>query len=100
MKAHIRFLKQGLVEAEAPPGFDQMSPEQKLDWAQAVLADQSDQQLITALADFEQPKVNGYFDEAPPACAIQTKDGEEIAMRQEWQAFWGPREIVDPPILL
>ena len=100
MKLHVRFLKQGLVEAETPPSFEQMSPEQKLDWAQTMLEKQSDEQLIKAMADFKQPEVNGYFDDAPPACAIQTEDGEEIAMRQEWQAFWGPREIVEPPILL
>lgn len=99
MKMHIRFLKQGLVEAEAPPGFAQMNPEQKLDWAQDKLAEQSDDQLHMAMADYLDPKVNGYFDEAPDVCSIQDTDGEELVLCASWLHFWVPRQIIEPPII-
>jgi len=99
MKLNIRFLKQGLVEAEAPPNFDNMSPEEKLDWAQTVLAEQSDDQLHTAMADYLDPKVNGYFDEAPDVCSIQDTDGEELVLCASWYHFWAPQQIVKPPIM-
>ncbi len=99
MKVQIRFLKQGLVEAEAPPDFDKMSPEQKLEWAQTVLAEQSDNQLHIAMADYKDPKVNGYFDEPPPVCSIQDMEHTELVLCASWYHFWAPQQIIDPPTM-
>lgn len=76
MNVNIRFLKAGLVTAEAPSRWDKMSAEERLSWATDMLNKRSDQEIIDAMADFENPGINGYFDaDALQASAIDYAEG-------------------------
>lgn len=91
----IRFLKPGLVPVEKiPEGFDSMSPNEKAVWADNYLSELDDQTIIEAMADFANPKQNGYFDEVTTE-AIQDPnkfdtDEESIYSTTLWGAFSDP----------
>lgn len=89
MQVYIRFLRQGLVEAQTPKDFDTMTAEQKLDWASSYLDPLSDNKIVTAMADFDDTSV-GFFDEAPYASAIEDAEnniGSPIVETVEWRLF-------------
>jgi len=92
----IRFLREGFVPVYTKPeGFDQMDIEAKKAWAHSVLEKQSDQELFTAMADFADTAVNGYFDDTFEVQAIQdpskfdTAD-ESIFSTTAWDTFVDP----------
>lgn len=76
MNVNIRFLKAGLVKTETPYQWDKMSAEERLAWASEVINGKSDQEIIDAMADFENPGINGYFDaDSLLASAIDYAEG-------------------------
>jgi hypothetical protein len=91
MKVEIRFLRQGLIQVEAPENFDQMAPEKKLEWASTVLEGCTDHELVNAMSDFEKPRTkvdSGFFDEAPEASAVEKEAGEGVIVQtEEWKLF-------------
>ena len=91
MKTYIRFLRQGLIKAQAPKAFEKWDARQKMEWANECLAQLPDADLLKAMADFENPEEAGYFDEAPSASAIEAAEGEEvgkpIVQTKEWKFF-------------
>ncbi len=92
MKVHIRFLRQGLVEAETPEGFDSMLDKEKLEWATEKLAKLPDNDIVEAMADFTEAfKTGNWFDEAPYASAIEAAEGDDIensvVQTREWKIF-------------
>lgn len=90
-KVNIRFLRQGLVKADTPDGFDKMTAKEKLDWASKHLSGLPDKRIIAAMADFEKPGKDGYFDGAPSASAIEKGEDEDqreiIVETGEWKLF-------------
>lgn len=99
MKVFLRFLKQGLVEAETPNDFETMTDKEKLEWASIQLANLSDKEIINAMADFGDPGKNGYFDETTQASAIEKGEGEDITdsiiQTEEWKIFsTGDHQII------
>ncbi len=93
-KVFIRFLKQGLVLAETPENFDEMSAKEKMDWANKILKSKSDGFLVDALADFEDPDKNGFFAIKPDVCAIEQGEGmnigDTIVSTSLWEMFNSP----------
>ena len=91
MKVEIRFLRQGLIKAEAPENLDQMAPEKKLEWASTVLEGCTDHELVNAMSDFEKPRTkvaSGFFDGAPEASAVEKEAGEGVIVQtEEWKLF-------------
>lgn len=87
MEVQIRFLRQGLIKAEAPEHFDKWSPEDRIAWAQESLDAKTDSDLLAAMADFENPERDGWFDGGILADAIENENGEVIVMTKEWQMF-------------
>lgn len=88
VKVDIRFLRQGLVRAVVPEGFTKMTKKEKLDWAKHVLNHtKTDEELIQAMSDFEDPERDGWFDEDIPVCAIESVGGEPIVQTEEWKLF-------------
>jgi hypothetical protein len=68
----VRFLRQGRVPVyEVPANFENMSLEEKKVWTQNILRDLSDAQLFEAMADYENPQKNGYFDDTFDVEAIE-----------------------------
>lgn len=92
MKVDIRFLRQGLIEAETPKGFEEMSKQKKIEWAQQILNDKSDKELIQAMSDFREG-INQFFDETPTVEAIEGGDEDDafygcpIVQTKAWQLF-------------
>lgn len=101
-KVFIRFLRHGLIEAEPPENFNKMTPEDKLEWANEVLSQKTDKELIESMADFINPEKNGYFDESPEACAIEVGEGNligtTIVSTSIWELYNAPewKNIVEP----
>lgn len=90
MKVHIRFLIPGLIEAQAPDNFAEMSPQEKLDWAHEALNRKTDRELLNAVAQHEEPETYGWFDEAPAVSAIEAAGGnigEIMVETDEWRLF-------------
>ena len=95
MKTYIRFLRQGCLEVKTPPGFRRMSKKQKLEWAQEVLANTSDTEILDAMSDYrKEDRVAsnpGHFFDAPPAaCAIEVetrKETKTLVQTKEWAVF-------------
>lgn len=87
MKVHIRFLTPGLIEAEAPDNFAEMSPNEKLNWAQEILNQKTDRELLYSVAQYEEPETYGWFDGSPLADAVENEDGDVIAQTKEWKTF-------------
>jgi len=87
---NIRFLRQGLVEAKKPDNFEAMTDLEKRGWADNRLSILDDSQIVLAMADFDEPSTNGYFDACPDAEAIEEKDGAAIVSTLAWDAFSDP----------
>lgn len=87
MKVHIRFLTSGLIEAEAPDNFAEMTPYEKVSWAQEILNQKTDRELLYALAQWEEPETYGWFDGTPVADAVENENGEVIVQTEEWKTF-------------
>jgi len=87
MKVHIRFLVPGLIEAEAPENFPEMSSYQKISWAQEILNPKTDRELLYALAQYEEPETYGWFDGVPVADAVEKEDRQVIVQTKEWETF-------------
>jgi hypothetical protein len=94
MKTHrqlnIRILRQGLVKAKKPEGFDEWTDLEKRQWADNILEALDDDAILEALADFGNPKEEGYFDCAPDAVAIETEEGDTLFTTLAWEAFKDP----------
>jgi len=88
-KVKIRFLKQGLFEAEVPANFEEMTRIERLTWATDQLGVLSSQTLLECLADFTDGSKTGvYFDKySVNAAAIMDEDFELVETTQEWEAF-------------
>ena len=85
----IRFLRQGLVKATKPQGFENMSREEQGKWASDVLDSKSDLDILDAMADYpDAHRTSKYFDEAPQVAAIESSNGEDLLFTtSEWNAF-------------
>lgn len=80
----IRFLRQCLVEAKKPKGFDTMSNKEREEWANKILRGKTDEELVKAIAEGE----HKIFEEAPLVAAIETEYGDErLYSTPEWDAF-------------
>lgn len=95
----IRFLRPGFVPVyKKPEGFHEMTEEQKIAWASEILEKMTDQEIIEAMADFENPQTNGYFDEIDVE-AIQAPSQfdsphENIYASVLWKTFSDPEYSV------
>lgn len=87
MKVNIRFLRQGLVSVNAPKNIDTMSAKELKEWAGNILGEMTDKELLAAMADFENPEKEGYFDESPQMSAIERLSGDPIITTDEWEMF-------------
>lgn len=113
MKLYIRFLRQGLIEAEAPEQFDTLTPEERMEWATEYLENCTDHQIVIAMADYDPNPIwtlsdlcssNDFFDSAPQAEAIELPLGEyndprTLVMTKAWTVFaFHPdcRELIIP----
>lgn len=91
----IRFLQSGLIHTTKPKGFDEWNTSERVEWADKVLGDKSDQELIDATYTLDPTSADLHstgvvFDEAPQVAAIESKHGEEILhTTDEWTAFTG-----------
>jgi len=92
-KLHIRFLRQGLItltEEQLPVGFVEMSKEKQNELAFNHLFNLKDYELLNAMADFEYPVKNGYFDSTPDVEALQNEEFETLYSTVAWNAFTDP----------
>ena len=94
MKTYIRFLRQGCLEVKAPPGFRRMNKKQQLEWAQKVLANTNDTDLLDAMSDYRKKdriaSNLGFFDAPPAACAVEVeirKETKTLVQTKEWAVF-------------
>ena len=95
MKIYLRFLRSGLVEVEAPPGFSAWSPREQLCWGSNQLQGCGQQSLICAMADFDVTVVScrRFFDNAPRCAAVEIpdpgsgNDPETVAWNSDWECF-------------
>lgn len=91
----IRFLQSGLIKAVKPQGFDAMNNEERDMWADGVLKEQSDHELIEATYTLEHDGSSLHcsgvvFDEAPQVAAIESEYGEnKLYSTKEWDEFTG-----------
>jgi hypothetical protein len=88
-KIRIRFLKPGQIEVNKPENFDEMTMRDKINWANDILTDQTDSQILEALADFDKEMWNkmgiGMFDaDSIIVEAIQNEDGETMMCSEAW----------------
>ncbi len=81
----IRFLRPGRIVAPKPSNFDTLSPQEKLAWANQVLAETSDANLVQAMSDFAPNE--DFFDETPEAVALHNREGETLASSSVWEAY-------------
>ena len=88
-EVNIRFLRQGLIKASVPENFEQMTKKEKLNWANEVIESHTDDEIIQAMSDFENPEKSGFFDSAPLATAIEKTVTEpfSIVSTQTWDKF-------------
>jgi len=98
MQVEIRFLKEGLVNVEAPKGFENWTTSEKEDWAnetlRALKQEKGDIALLEAMAHLPNPTKTGkYFDEAPQVAAIEADYGETTLYEtSEWKEFKIPND--------
>ena len=99
MKVYIRFLRQGLAKVDAPDNFDKMTAKEKMEWADDLLQQSKDDDIMHMMSDFDKPEENGYFDEAPLCAAIEEAEGNDIGkiivQTSDWHEFTSCRCIVD-----
>ena len=94
--AAVRFLRQGRVPvSDVPADFEKMSLEEKKIWAHDILKDLSDEQLFEAMADYEDPQSNGYFDDSFDVEAIEVYPpmnsvGKKVFSTIAWDVFCDP----------
>lgn len=90
IKVNIRFLRQGLIKAEVDPSLLTKENLKALEVACSEIMEKlTDDELILAMADFENPSANGYFDEAPYVAAVEDSETTElIATSIEWDGFY------------
>ena len=92
----VRFLRQGRIPVyEVPANFENMSLEEKKVWTQGILRELSDAQLFDAMADYENPRKNGYFDDTFDAEAIEVYSPfnsveKKIFSTVAWDSFCDP----------
>jgi hypothetical protein len=87
IKVNIRFLRQGSIEVDAPDNIKKMTAQEIKIWAEKIIEEQSDEELLRALADFRYPKIDGYFDSPPQCSAVEDSAGVNIMTTEEWQMF-------------
>jgi len=92
-KVYINYLKKGCIAADAPDNFVSMTDEEKMKWAFEVLENSSDRELINGLADYNNPKKYGFFDETPEPLAIEEDDTETYITTNVWESYFQPVEI-------
>jgi len=99
-KVEIRFLRQGLVSAKPPEHYKDMTPVEKIAWADTVLSGLDDAQIVGAMSDVYRPKglkdLGTLFDEPPLACAIEVVREDNLTRdvaTDEWHAFCSGRII-------
>lgn len=85
----IRFLRQGLIKAPKPEGFDDMSAEEQEKWANSIIESKSDLEILEAMSDLPNATQTGkYFEGTVHVAAIESKEGEELLYStDEWEAF-------------
>jgi len=93
-KVYINYLKRGCIAADTPADFAGMTDEEKMEWAAEVLESTSDRELINGLADYNNPKWYGFFDETPEPLAIEEDDTETYITTNVWESCFQPVEIL------
>ncbi len=88
----IRFLRPGIIKVEVPEDFDEMTEEEKIEWASKKLEGLSSQEIREAIIDFDEEEVR--------ASAIEEAEGKDIGVpiveTIEWALFCngGGEEVV------
>ncbi len=79
----IRLLRPGIVKVEVPEDFDEMTEEEKIEWASKKLESLSSQEIREAIIDFDGEEVR--------ASAIEEAEGTDIGVpiveTMEWALF-------------
>jgi hypothetical protein len=79
-----------ITEEQLPAGFVEMSKEKQNEWAFNHLFNLKDDELLNAMADFEYPSKDGYFDSTPDVEALQNEEFETLYSTVAWDAFTDP----------
>ena len=86
MMVQIRFLKQGLLQAEIDEEkLNNMTSEELRDWAESILNQSSDKELMHCLSD--QGPNGDFFIEAPYMEAVESEDGELLVATRAWISY-------------
>ena len=80
----IRFLRPGIVKVEVPENFEEMTKEEKLEWASRKLETLSSNEVRESIIGFEEGDI-------PRASAIEEAEGTDIGVpiveTMEWALF-------------
>lgn len=87
----IRFLRQGSINVPKPCDFDTWTQDKQLEWAEDVISNHTDLELVEAMSDYPNTELGLYFDEAPQVACIEDAEDEynKVYTTPEWQAFIG-----------
>lgn len=96
----IRYLLSGCIKAKKPEGFETMSNEEKEDWADLILGEKSDQEIMEGTFTLESlgeslHQSGVVYDEVPMAAAIEEEFGGTYYTTTEWRAYIGDKSLLD-----
>lgn len=99
---NIRYMFQGSIAVPKPANWDVMDAQQKLWWADDILRDKSDSDLLNGLSEFTGTTVQvqgDFFDSAPLALALDLDkannddtDPVRVITTRAWEDYWSASE--------